>query len=198
MGGQCTEWVCIKKMKNENRQNSVQKRVGLVIIYTGNGKGKTTAAMGLLLRAWGRGMKVAAIQFIKDKKSEYGESLAAKRMGIEIMQVGDGCTWQSQDMEKTIHCALEGWEIAKTMILKNNLDVVILDEFTHTLHFGWLDTQHVINWFKENKPERLYLVITGRNAPRQLIDYADLVTEMKEIKHPYKDKGLLSQHGVDY
>ncbi len=175
-----------------------KKTKGLVIVYTGNGKGKTTAAIGMLMRAWGRGKKVTAVQFIKDKSSNYGEAMAAERMGIEIIQVGDGCTWQSKDIKKTIACGIEGWEVAKQKILDTSNVIVLLDEFTHPLHFKWLDVSQIISWLKENKPPKLHLVITGRNAPQELIDYADLVTEMKEVKHPFREQKLLSQEGVDY
>ncbi len=179
------------------KKHSQQKK-GLVIVYTGNGKGKTTAAMGMLMRAWGRDMKVTAVQFIKDELSNYGEALAAERMGIEIIQVGDGCTWKSKDMNKTIACGVEGWEIAKQKILDTSYDIILLDEFTYPMHFKWLDVNEVISWLKENKPPNLHLVITGRDAPQELIDYADLVTEMLEVKHPFRDIKLLSQEGVDY
>lgn len=185
-------------MNQKKNKQLDKKKTGLVIIYTGNGKGKTSAAMGLLMRAWGRKMKVCAIQFVKSPDRQYGESLAARRMGIEIMQVGDGCTWQSKDMEKTIACALTGWEIARQKILDSSYDVIVLDEFTFPLHFDWLDVHEVLDWLKENKPEKLHLVITGRYAPQELMDYANLVTEMVEIKHPYRDENLLSQEGVDF
>ena len=175
-----------------------ERKKGLVIVYTGNGKGKTTAAMGMLMRAWGRGMKVCAVQFIKDKESRYGEALAAERMGLEITQVGDGCTWKSKDMEKTAACGVAGWELAKKKILDPSYDIILLDEFTYPMSFGWLDVEEVLGWLKEHKRPDLHLVITGRNAPQALIDYADLVTEMLEIKHPFKDSKLLGQAGVDY
>jgi len=181
-----------------SEQKSAGKRKGLVIVYTGNGKGKTTAALGMLLRAWGRGMKVAAIQFIKDTRSQYGESLAAQRLGIEILQVGDGCTWQSKDMDQTIAHGRDGWEIAKQKILDASYDILLLDEFTFPLRFKWLDAGEVIEWLRQNKPPKLHLVITGRHAPNELIQYADLVTEMKEVKHPFHDEGLLGQPGVDF
>jgi len=174
------------------------KRRGLVIVYTGNGKGKTTAALGMLMRAWGRGMKVAAIQFIKDERGQYGERIAAERMGIEIQQVGDGCTWQSNDLEQSKERGRSGWELAKQKILDESYDIILLDEFTFPLKFKWLDAVEVIDWLKQNKPARLHLVITGRHAPKELIQYADLVTEMKEVKHPFHDDGLLGQPGVDF
>ena len=175
-----------------------EKKKGLVIVYTGNGKGKTTAAMGMLLRAWGRDMKVAAIQFIKDKDSRYGEAMAAERMGMEIIQVGDGCTWKSKDMNKTIACGLEGWELAKKKILEPGYNIILLDEFIYPLRFGWIDVGEVITWLQQHKPPDLHLVITGREAPQALIDYADLVTEMLEVKHPFREQKLPGQAGVDY
>lgn len=175
-----------------------EERVGLVVLYTGNGKGKTTAAMGMLMRAWGRGMQVCAIQFVKSPDQQYGESLAAGRMGIEIVQVGDGCTWQSKDMDKTIACAVSGWEFAKQKIMDTSYDIILLDEFTYPFHFGWLDVREVLKWLKAHKPPNLHLVLTGRYAPPELIEYANLVTEMVEVKHPFKDEKLLSQIGVDF
>lgn len=178
--------------------NKRKEKKGLVIVYTGNGKGKTTAAMGMLMRAWGRKKKVTAVQFIKNNAFRYGEIIAAQRMGIEIIQVGDGCTWTSKDMQKTIACGQNGWELAKEKILDTSYDIVLLDEFTHLLHFEWLDVKDVVCWLKEHKPPNLHLVITGRHAPDELVQYANLVTEMVEIKHPFRQEGLLSQEGVDF
>lgn len=182
----------------QEKKNCTNQSKGLVIVYTGNGKGKTTAAMGMLMRAWGRDMKVAAIQFIKDDKNEYGESLAAKRMGIEIYQVGDGCTWQSRDMQQTMACGRNGWEFAKQKIREGCYDILLLDEFTYLFYFEWLEIKETIAWLRQNKPSNLHLVITGRYAAPELIQYANLVTEMREVKHPFQDEGLLSQPGVDY
>ncbi|NPV39830.1 MAG: cob(I)yrinic acid a,c-diamide adenosyltransferase [Anaerolineae bacterium] len=182
-------------MSNEKR---AVKQKGLVMVYTGNGKGKTTAALGMLMRAWGRNMKVAAIQFIKDEGRLTGEKQAAARMGIEMLQVGDGFTWESKDMDQSTALARHGWEIAKQKILDASYEIILLDEFTFPLRFKWLDTAEVIQWLKENKPQKLHIVITGRHAPKELVQYADLVTEMREIKHPFHDQGLLSQPGVDY
>ena len=170
---------------------------GLVIVNTGDGKGKTTAALGLLLRAWGRDMQVCMLQFIKNENANYGEIKAARKLGVEIMPVGDGFTWTSKDMDETVAHARHGWDEAKERILNGNYEVVILDEFTYALHYNWLDTDEVISWLQENKPPMLHLVITGRNAPQALIDYADLVTEMKEIKHPFNE-GILAQPGVEF
>ena len=101
-------------------------------------------------------------------------------------------------MDETIARAVYGWEIAKEKILSHNYDVIILDEFTYAMHFGWLDTLEVIDWLKTNKPENLHLIITGRDAPQALIDYADLVTEMREIKHPFTTQGIQAQAGIEF
>jgi len=170
---------------------------GLVIVNTGKGKGKTTAALGMLMRAWGRGMRVCMLQFIKNKNARYGENKAARKLGLEINPIGDGFTWTSKDMDETIALALHGWEDAKQRIIGGDYDMVILDEFTYPMHFGWLDIDQVIAWLKENKPPMLHLIITGRDAPGELIDYADLVTEMNAIKHPHND-GIQAQPGVEF
>jgi len=170
---------------------------GLVIVNTGNGKGKSTAAFGLLLRAWGRGLRVCVVQFIKSETGKWGEIKAAQKLGIDWFTTGDGFTWTSKDMDETVARALAGWEVAKEKITSGSYDVIVLDEFTYAMHFNWLDTNQVIDWLKANKPAELHLVITGRNAPAELIEYADLVTEMLEVKHPYQ-QGILAQAGVEF
>ncbi len=170
---------------------------GLVIVNTGNGKGKSTSAFGVLLRAWGRGFRICVIQFIKAETGQWGEIKAAKKLGIDWFTTGDGFTWTSKDMDETIARARHGWEIAREKILSKNYDLIILDEFTYTMHYEWLNTAEVIGWLKANKPEDTHLIITGRDAPAALIEYADLVTEMQEIKHPYQ-KGIQAQAGIEF
>ncbi len=172
-------------------------RKGLVIVNTGEGKGKSTAALGLLLRAWGRGFRVCVIQFIKAETGQWGEVKAAKKLGIEWHTTGDGFTWTSKDMEQTTARAIKGWELAQEKITSGQYDLIVLDEFTYALHFGWLETTQVIDWLKANKPADLHLVITGRDAPADLIQYADLVTEMLAIKHPF-DQGIKAQAGIEF
>jgi len=171
---------------------------GLVIVNTGNGKGKTTAAIGLLTRAWGRDMRLGGIQFLKHEKASYGELRAFERMGITLTPVGDGFTWMSRDMDETQAKALHGWELAKAQILSGAYDIFLLDEFTYVMHFGWLDAAEVVDWLRTNKPPMLHLIITGRDAPQSLIDYADLVTEMREIKHPFREQGIKAQRGIEF
>ncbi len=170
---------------------------GLVIVNTGNGKGKSTAAFGMLLRAWGRGLRVCVIQFIKSETGKWGEVKAAQKLGIDWFTTGDGFTWLSKDMDETTARAIHGWELAKEKIASGGYDVIVLDEFTYAMHYAWLNTVQVIDWLKANKPEKLHLVITGRNAPAELIEYADLVTEMLEVKHPYQN-GIKAQAGIEF
>jgi len=175
-----------------------KKKQGLVIVNTGNGKGKSTAAFGMMTRAWGRNMQVCVVQFIKTDNARYGEQRAAKKMAIDWMSSGDGFTWTSPDMDETIARARHGWQIAQERIVDGNYHVVILDEFTYPMLYGWLDTKEVIDWLKANKPPSLHLIITGRDAPEALLEYADLVTEMREIKHPYKEQAVQAQPGIEY
>ena len=176
-----------------------KKKKGLVIVNTGNGKGKTTAALGVMMRSWGRKMRVGILQFLKNENANYGEIKASKRMGdINWIATGDGWTWTSKDIDETTAKARHGWEVAKKHISSGDYDLLILDEFTYLLDFGWLDTTEVVGWLKDNKPEMLHLIITGRNAPEALIEFADLVTEMREIKHPFKEQGIRAQAGIEY
>jgi len=184
--------------QKSKKQPKRKRKKGLVIVYTGEGKGKTSAALGIAMRAWGRNLKVAMIQFIKHARARPGEILAAERMGIEVIKTGDGWTWTSKNIDETIARGIQAWEIAKERIINGKDNILILDEFTYPLQYGWLDTDEVVAWLKKNKPEMLHLVITGRNAPDELIAFADLVTEMKEIKHPFREQGIRSQKGVDY
>lgn len=182
--------------RTRNRENARKK--GLIIVNTGNGKGKTTAALGIVMRAWGRGMRVGVIQFLKNSTARYGEIKAAKKMSIDWQVTGDGWTWKSRDLEESAALARHGWEVAKQHILSGDYDVLLLDEFTYPLYFGWLDTDIVIAWLRKNKPPMLHLIISGRYAPQALIDYADLVTEMREIKHPYQEQGIKAQPGIEF
>jgi len=170
---------------------------GLVIVNTGDGKGKTTAALGVILRSWGRGFRICMIQFIKSATASTGEVKAAKKLDIEWHKSGDGFTWLSKNMDETTALARHGWEFAKEKIASGDYDLIVLDEFTYPLHFGWLDTAEVLDWLATNKPPQLHLIITGRSAPAALIEYADLVTEMKLVKHPY-DQGIKAQPGVEF
>ena len=172
-------------------------RQGLVIVNTGNGKGKTTAALGTLFRVWGRGMRTCVIQFIKHETGNWGEIQAARKIKIEWHTMGDGFTWLSKDLDATADKARAAWTLAQEKIASGAYDLILLDEMTYTLHKGWLDVNAVIAWLKEHKPPELHLIMTGRDAPAALIEYADLVTEMREIKHPYT-RGIKAQAGIEF
>jgi cob(I)alamin adenosyltransferase len=176
---------------------NISNSKGLVIVNTGNGKGKTTAALGLLMRASGWEKRICMLQFIKNQGASWGEIKMARKMGLEIIPCGDGFTWQSKDLEKSAALAQAAWQETQRRILSDEYDLIVLDEFTYTLSLGWLDTKEVLHWLRANKPSGLHLVITGRDAPGDLIAYADIVTEMREIKHPYKD-GLSAQKGIEF
>ncbi len=171
---------------------------GLVIVNTGNGKGKTTAALGLIFRAWGRGMRVGIIQFIKNEGAKFGEHKAAKKLGVEIISCGDGFTWLSKDLDESASLARHGWEVAQEKIASGNYDLIVLDEITYCFKFGWLNFAEVRQWLEAHKPPMLHLVMTGRGASDELIAYADLVTEMQLIKHPFNDQGIRAQAGIEF
>ena len=185
-----------KAARQAAREN--HKKKGLVIVNTGNGKGKTTAALGVLLRAWGRDMKIGGIQFFKHENASFGEIKALKKMGVELTPMGDGFTWTSKDMDETQAKALAGWEAGKQKILSGQYDIFLLDEFTYVMTFGWVTASEVVSWLREHKPEMMHVIITGRQAPQELIDYADLVTEMTLVKHPFEDQGILAQPGIEF
>ncbi len=172
-------------------------RQGLVIVHTGNGKGKSTAAFGTVLRAWGRGMRVCIIQFIKAETSNYGEIQAARKLQIEWYSLGDGFTWLSKDIEKTAERARKAWQFAQEKISSGAYDLIVLDEMTYAFHHGWVNVNEMIAWLRAHKPAELHLIITGRDAPAELIEFADLVTEMREVKHPFT-RGIKAQPGIEF
>lgn len=174
----------------------VKKRPALVVLYTGHGKGKTTAALGMLLRAWGRGLKVCMLSFIKSETSNYGEERAARKLGIELIPLGAGFTWLSKDLEHDKALAQRCWALCKEKIASGEYDIIVLDEITYPLTYGWLDMDDVLETLR-NRPADLHVVMTGRDAPDALIEIADLVTEMREVKHPFQ-KGIKAQPGVDF
>ena len=168
----------------------------LVLVMTGDGKGKTTAALGVSMRAWGRGWNVLWLQFIKKKDSKYGETLAATRMGIPMEALGDGFTWLSEDLEHDKNLAKAAWSKAAAIIQSGEYDLVVLDEVTYPINYGWLSVDSVIEVI-ENRPKDVDIILTGRDASAELIEIADTVTEMNEIKHAYQS-GVKAQPGIDY
>ena len=174
-----------------------QSQRGLVLVNTGDGRGKSTSAFGVILRMLGRKKKVALIQFLKHEGGQWGEVRALQRLGLEPIKTGDGFTWTSKDLDETQARALHGWQKAQDIIVSDDYDLVVLDEFTYLMDFGWLDADAVINWLIARKPQRQHLLITGRNAPSALIDYADTVSEMVKIKHAF-DAGIKARAGIEF
>ncbi len=172
-------------------------RRALVIVNTGDGKGKTTAALGTLLRAWGRGWKVVMLQFIKTETSNFGEHRAARKMGVEIIPLGSGFTWLSKDIEHDKALARRCWEQCKERLLSGEYDLVVLDEITYPLTYGWLPVEEVLDALRA-RPPYVHVILTGRDAPAELVEFADLVTEMQEVKHPYRTQGIKAQAGIEF
>jgi cob(I)alamin adenosyltransferase len=170
---------------------------GLLIVNTGQGKGKTTAAMGLAFRALGHGMRVCVIQFIKGKWKS-GELEAAQRFGdlLEIHVLGRGFTWDSENLAEDTRIAQEAWQFAKQTLSEGRHDVVVLDELTYLIKYGMVDEGEVLRTLA-SRPEAMHVVVTGRDAPTGLVKAADLVTEMLAIKHPYGE-GVKAQKGIEY
>jgi cob(I)alamin adenosyltransferase len=171
------------------------RKKSLVIVYTGDGKGKTTAALGILMRARGRGLRVLMLSFMKAVGGDFAEHSVAKKLGVEISAVGRGFTWLSDDIEKDRAMAEFGWRRARREIASGAYDVVILDELTYPLAFDWLPLDEVLDVLRK-RPEGVHVIITGRRAPQRLIDFADLVTEMRPLKHPF-DRDLPAIPGID-
>jgi cob(I)alamin adenosyltransferase len=174
-----------------------KRRKGLIIVNTGDGKGKTTAALGLAFRALGVGFKVFMVQFIKGKWKT-GEKMLADRLApdIQILPMGDGFTWDTKNPAQDIATTLKIWEVGKDAINSGRYDLVILDEINVVMKLGYLDPQLVVDFLKARNP-RQHVVLTGRGAPASIIEAADLVSEVVPIKHPFKS-GVKAQQGIEF
>jgi cob(I)alamin adenosyltransferase len=171
------------------------RRHGLLIVNTGDGKGKTTAALGVLLRATGRGMRAGMFQFVK-RTTDGGEHRTARRLGVDIVSLGAGCTLGRDDTRDDAAAARAGWTQCESLLAAGTYDVLILDELTLPLTWGWLDLPTVLSALR-SRPTGTHVIVTGRDAPQPLIDAADLVTDMRVIKHPYRDQRVKAQAGID-
>ena len=170
---------------------------GLTIVHTGKGKGKSTAAFGMVFRALGNGMRVGVVQFVKGKWGT-GERVILEKLGdqVEMATMGEGFTWETQDRQRDIDAARQAWDKAKAMIMDENLDMVLCDELNIVLRYDYLAVDEIIEALK-SKPEMKHVIITGRNAKDDLIEFADLVTEMEVIKHPFRS-GVKAQVGIEF
>ena len=172
---------------------------GLLIVFTGNGKGKTTAALGMALRTIGHGYKVAIIQFIKGGWTT-GEEKALKNLSSNISwhSLGEGFTWETQDRIRDAKLVQEAWELAKEYIKNESYKLIILDEVNIATKLGYLASEEIITFLKTLNNRKNHIVLTGRGASDLIIDYADLVTEMKLIRHPFKEQGIKAQKCVEF
>lgn len=166
-----------------------------MLVNTGHGKGKSTAAFGTMIRALARGWKVCVIQFVKSGKWNVGEEKIGRELGVDWWTIGDGFTWNSTDMTETEARAREAWRTAKSKIASGSYEMVLLDEITYPMNYGWIDIEDVIGTIR-GRPEHVNIIATGRDAPVELIDVADTVSEMTKIKHAF-DRGVRAKRGID-
>lgn len=190
----------MKKIQAAQNKKVAAKTVekGLVIVHTGPGKGKTSAALGMAVRAIGHGMKVGVVQFVKGAMAT-GEKAVFDRFPdlIEFKPMGEGFTWDTQDRSRDIAVARTAWDEVKRMIADPSYAMVIADELNIVLRYDYLPVGEVLEAI-EGKPHMTHLIITGRNAPQQLIDTADLVTEMAQVKHPFREQNVKAQRGIEF
>ena len=168
----------------------------VVVVNTGDGKGKSSSAFGVMVRAVARGWKVAVIQTIKSGEWNVGEEKVGRQLGVDWWTIGEGFTWESDDLTRDEAVAREGWAQAKAIIEASAHQLVILDEITYPMTWGWISTDEVVDTIR-NRPETVSIVATGRDAPQALVDVADTVTEMRKVKHAY-DAGIVAKKGIDY
>jgi len=181
------------------REDYRENTKGLLMVNTGDGKGKTTAAIGVMVRAAGRGLHCCMIQFMKSKSDRYGEHESLEKLGIEIHTMGAGFTWDTEDKNVDIRTSEETWALCVDKMRSEDYDLLVFDELVYVLDYKFLNSESVLDEIKEirQKQPHLHIIVTGRNAPAELIEAADLVTEMKEIKHPFH-AGIYAQQGIEF
>src|SRR5437764_11861453 len=190
--------VKVKKYKWRPEDYQEQTR-GLLMVHTGKGKGKTTGALGLMMRAAGRRLKCCMIQFMKSRNDRYGEHESAEKLGIEIHTMGDGFTWDTKNPERDRQTARETWNLCVEKLKTGDYDLLVFDELVYVLSYDMLPVDEVLSEIRvarETQPA-LHVIVTGRDAPKELIEAADLVTEMIEVKHPFQ-AGIRAQRGIEF
>lgn len=181
---------------DDPRPDDLRRAPSLVLVNTGPGKGKTSAAMGVVMRGVARDWKVAVVQFLKSGTWRTGEEKICKRLGVDWWAMGEGFTWDSVDLTQDQAVAVGAWDHAKTLIGAGHYDLVVLDEVTYPINWSWIDGHDVVQTIRD-RPERVNVICTGRKAPAALIDIADTVSEIGEVKHAYK-AGIRAKKGIDY
>ena len=183
-------------LTDDPRLPDLRRAESLVLVNTGNGKGKSSAAFGVMLRALARDWNVAVVQFIKGSDWKVGEEKMGRQLGVHWLALGGGFTWDSDNPETDIALGRDAWAQAAAIIAAGEHQLVILDELTYMCTWGWVSTEEVVEAIV-NRPSHVSLVITGRDAPQAIIDVADTVTEMREVKHAYA-AGITAKRGIDY
>jgi cob(I)alamin adenosyltransferase len=183
-------------LTDDPRPHGLHGAKSLLLVNTGDGKGKSSAAFGVMTRAVARGWKVAVVQFVKSGDWKVGEEEVGRRLGVDWHAAGDGFTWDSKDLEHDKELARAGWALAARIIGAGAHQLVILDELTYLMNWGWIDADDVLRKLAE-RPPTVSVIVTGRDAPAGLIEIADTVTEMRNVKHAY-DAGIAAKRGIDY
>ena len=181
------------------REDYQEQTRGLLMVYTGHGKGKTTCALGLMMRAAGRGLKCCMIQFMKSRNDRYGEHVSLEQLGIEVHTMGDGFTWDTKNPEQDRQTSRDTWRLCVEKMRSGDYDLLVFDELVYVLSYTMLPLAEVLDEFRSIRAAQpaLHIVVTGRDAPAELIEAADLVTEMREIKHPF-NAGIRAQQGIEF
>jgi cob(I)alamin adenosyltransferase len=168
----------------------------LVVVNTGPGKGKSTAAMGVMLRGVARGWRVAVVQYLKSGTWQTGEEKVARQLGVDWWAMGEGFTWESDDLSEDEAVARRAWSHSRALIEAGQHQLVVLDEVTYPMTWGWIDTAEVVATIRR-RPDHVNVVCTGRDAPAELVEVADTVTSMEQVKHAY-ERGIRAKKGIDY
>jgi cob(I)alamin adenosyltransferase len=197
-------YIAMGKEKTEKkykwrRDDYREKTKGLLMVNTGDGKGKTTCALGLIMRAAGQGLNCCIIQFMKSKTDRYGEHESLEKLGVEVHTMGDGFTWDTNDKAQDISTSEKTWALCVEKLRSGDYDLLVFDELVYVLDYGFLDEQAVIDELNSIRAAQsaLHIVVTGRNASDALIEAADLVSEIKEVKHPF-NAGIFAQQGIEF
>jgi cob(I)alamin adenosyltransferase len=182
--------------REEPAKPPLRRQRSVVLVNTGDGKGKSTAAFGVVLRGVARSWRVSVIQFVKSDRWKVGEEDVCRKLGVEWARTGDGFSWLSDDLERSRALAGAAWELASATIAAGEHRLVVLDELTYPINWGWIDGAEVARVLRE-RPEQVNVVVTGRDAPAELVEVADTVTEMRKVRHAY-DAGVRAKRGIDF
>ncbi len=183
-------------LADDPRRPDTRRARSVLIVNTGDGKGKSTAAMGMVMRSVARGWKVAVVQFIKSGDWKVGEEKMGRRLGVDWDVGGDGFSWDSEDLDRSAELNRDVWRLAKLRIEEGKHRLVVLDEITYPINWGWIEVEDVVEALT-NRPSGVNVVVTGRDAPAPLIEIADTATEMRPVKHAY-DQGIRAIRGIDF